>query len=274
MGHIEKGFDRLRIRRNTVKHIRAVLAAMSIIASAPVATMADEVRTERVQFAKGTTGTEIKGAITGYDSMHYIVGAGAGQTMRVNLTSKNTSTYFNIFAPGKVPGSDEAFYIGDTGGNNFEGALPASGDYLIQVYLYRNAARRNEKAQFELDIAIDGKGATSTKASDQLPAGDALVAGTDFNATGEIPCARNAGQSMSSCKFGVKREGNGNGSVTVFWPDSGSRVIFFESGKPTFYNESEADGGAKMSVGQPGDLFTVTIGDQRFEIPDVVINGG
>lgn len=108
----------------------------------------------------------------------------------------------------------------------------------------------------------------------EAPSADAKVPGTDFNATGQIPCARYAGQPMGSCKFGVKREGNGNGSITVFWPDSGNRVIFFAKNAPSSYDESQADGGAKMKTTKSSDLFTVTIGTQRFEIPEVVMAGG
>ena len=80
---------------------------------------------------------------------------------------------------------------------------------------------------------------------------DAVVAGTNFNATGQIPCARSAGQPMSQCRFGVtRRDGRGNGWIKVFWPDGGSRVIFFEDGTPTYFDKAEADGNAKMSVGE------------------------
>jgi hypothetical protein len=79
---------------------------------------------------------------------------------------------------------------------------------------------------------------------------------------------------MTQGKFGVIRKGNGNGSITVFWPDGGNRVIFFDDGTPSYYDQSQADGGAKMRVGKSSDLHTAKIGDQRFEIPDAVITGG
>ena len=248
--------------------IVAVFVSMSLLVSAPLA-VADDVKSEHVQFAHGKTGATISGAIKGYATMHYFVGATAGQTMTVNLQSKSTSTYFNIFAPGKIPGQDEAMFIGDTGGSSFVGVLPATGDYVIQVYLYRNAARRNESASFKLGIEIKAAGS-----SEGANAGDAKVAGTDFNATGNIPCGRAVGQPMASCKFGVVREGDGRGSVTVFWPDGGYRVIYFEAGTPAHYDESDADAGAKMTVDRNADLFIVQLGGQRFEIPDAVISGG
>jgi hypothetical protein len=78
---------------------------------------------------------------------------------------------------------------------------------------------------------------------------------------------------MSSCAFGVVREGGGNGYVQISWPEGGSRVVFFKDGRPSGYDESEADAGAKFSVKQDADLFIIAIGSQRFEIPDVVISG-
>ena len=95
-----------------------------------------------------------------------------------------------------------------------------------------------------------------------------------FNATGKIPCARYAGQPMNQCRFGVVRNGRGNGVVTVFWPDGSNRVIFFENGAPASFDQWEADGDVRMTVGRNVDLFIVTIGAQRFEIPEAVINGG
>ena len=78
---------------------------------------------------------------------------------------------------------------------------------------------------------------------------------------------------MTQCRFGVKRESNGNGSITVFWPDGGNRVIFFEAATPAYYDQSQADGGARMTVSKQDDLFTVRIGTQRFEFPEIVISG-
>ncbi|MEZ5900138.1 MAG: hypothetical protein R3D51_11680 [Hyphomicrobiaceae bacterium] len=39
-------------------------------------------------------------------------------------------------------------------------------------------------------------------------------------------------------------------------------------------DESQADGGAKMKTEKNSDLFTVTIGSERFEIPEAVMAGG
>jgi hypothetical protein len=103
---------------------------------------------------------------------------------------------------------------------------------------------------------------------------DATVAGTAFNATGNIPCARRSGQPMGSCRFGVVREGNGNGTVTVFWPDGGSRLVIFQGGTPVASDVAQSEGDKPMKVERESDLIMLRIGPERFEIPQAVISGG
>ena len=229
------------------------------------AASAQETRTARVTFARGASSTSIHDRIKGDQTVNYELGAGAGQTMVVSLASANTAAYFNVYEPGKVPGRDEAMFISASSGNRFEGPLPTAGTYTIQVYLYRSAARRGEVAKYTLDVAISGGAAAQPAAS----GGDAKVAGTDFHATGEIPCATSASQPMHSCRFGVVRQGNGNATVTVFLPGGGERSIRFTGGKAT-----SSDGAGAVTTKKAGDLNKISIGSgERFEIPDVVIVG-
>ena len=106
----------------------------------------------------------------------------------------------------------------------------------------------------------------------QLPG--AAAPGANFSATGSLNCARLSGQPMRSCRFGVVRRGGGDADVTVFWPDGGNRVIFFKNGRPQAYDQSQADGNARMTWTRAGDLTLVTIGSQRFEIIDAIVFGG
>jgi hypothetical protein len=117
------------------------------------------------------------------------------------------------------------------------------------------------------------------------PSADALVEGTGFHATGNIPCSMGGdrpgampkrlleAEPAGSCLFGVTRQGDGNGMVTVTKPDGRRRVIFFEKGKAIGYGVSEADPG-KFSASREGDTTIVRIGTERYEIPDAVILGG
>ncbi|MGP1358794.1 hypothetical protein [Roseicyclus sp.] len=103
---------------------------------------------------------------------------------------------------------------------------------------------------------------------------DALVPGTEFNATTMMECTRDRDAPTQTCEAGVVREGEGNGYIQVFWPDGGSRVIFYQNNRPHHYDQSEADGGAEMTVAQDGDMFTVFVGEARFVFPLAVMTGG
>ncbi|MBK1619574.1 hypothetical protein CKO42_14225 [Lamprobacter modestohalophilus] len=114
--------------------------------------LADDIRTERVQFHKGASSATVEGQIKGRESVDYLLGAREGQSMNVSMATDNRSSYFNIIAPGKA---NEAIFVGSIAGNQFEGTLPASGDYKIRVYLMRNAARRDETAKYRLEMIIN-----------------------------------------------------------------------------------------------------------------------
>ena len=148
----------------------ALLAAMTIHASA-------EDRTVDVRFPPGATGTTISDAVVGRDAILFEVGAEAGQVMEVELASSNTATYFNVYAPGRGPG-DEALAAGELTVpiNDWSGALPASGDYTIAVFLYRSAARRGERSDFTLDISVRGETGRRVEAD----FADGLAGGPDF----------------------------------------------------------------------------------------------
>ena len=338
----------------------AAAFAVALVFAGGMAT-AQDTQTVQVRFPPGSTGTTIQDSIAGRESISYTVGAQAGQQMDVRLTSANTSIYFNIYGPGSGPG-DAALAAGEMLPeiNDYSGVLPASGTYTIDVFLYRNAARRGDAADFALDISIsalenaaapvegdyaDGleggpdflrvetsggvlnlrtspsatapvvtavpsgtdlqnlgcrmnegrrwcnvatldspnqgwaagdflvEGASAPPAPETAST-DALVPGTDYNATGTVSCTRDMSAPMQDCAFGVTRDAPGTGMITISWPDGGNRVIGYENNRPSWYDESQSDGGAEMQVEQDGDMYTVTIGRQRFELFEAIMTGG
>ena len=129
------------------------------------------------------------------------------------------------------------------------------------------------------DFLVEGSGeGVATQLPDMVPVPeggtDAMVPGTSYNATGMVECVRDADAPVQSCAFGVVRQGNGSGSVTIDWPEGGSRTIFFEGGTAMSYDQSQADQGQKMTVTRDGDNSIIFIGQERFVIPDAVILGG
>jgi hypothetical protein len=223
----------------------------------------EDIQTQRVQFEPGASSATIEGSIKGYETIDYILNAKEGQYMNVSMATKNGANYFNILEPGET---EVAIFVGSSSGNQFEGVTKKSGDYKIRVYLMRSAARRNEVANYRLEIIV-------TNPENKNENEDALVPGTNYHATGEIPCYMGGGQPKSSCPFGVTREGNGSGMVTITKPDGSKRTIFFENGKATGYDQSQADKG-KFSSKKEGGLYIINIGDEGYEIPESVIFGG
>ena len=223
--------------------------------------------TERVQFPEGKSSAVVEGSITGYKIKDYVLKARKGQYMNVSMATDNGANYFNILAPGE---SDEAMFNGSGSQNLYEGILPKTGDYKVRVYLMRSAARRGEAAKYRLEMII-------TEASDEMslttPSGDGLVEGTNYHATGKIPCAMNISQPKGSCSFGVTRKGNGSGTVTVAKPDGRIREILFERGTATGYDMNQTDP-AEFNARREADMTIIRIGEELYEIPDAVIFGG
>jgi len=126
----------------------SLIVALGALALTQPALAQDHTRTERVQFARGTSAATLHGNVHGYDSVDYVIGARRGQTLSVRMQTSNASAYFNVLPPG---GGDAAL---DGAANvvDWRGALPANGDYVVRVYLMRNAARRAEHANSPLPV--------------------------------------------------------------------------------------------------------------------------
>jgi len=249
-----------------------LLVACVLAVAGPAALAADGIVSKPIQFAKGATSATVKGSLKGGTTVDYKLRAKAGQTMSVVLKTSNGSNYFNVLPPGS---NDVAIFVGSTEGNEWKGALPADGEYTIRVYLMRNAARRNETANYTLTVGITGA-APSTNAAAPAKAPDSVErAGQGkFNATGNVPCAQARGQPMGSCPFGVAREGQGTATVVVTHPDGRKRFLFFQKGTATGADLSQADGNMAFHVRKVADLFQIEAGNERYEIPEAVIFGG
>ena len=101
-----------------------------------------------IHFAPGSTKATESGSVHGYDNVTYTVAAQAGEQFKISLKTKNTSNYFNVTAPGK----DEALFVGSVSGNQATFTAEQAGDYVVNVYLMRNAARRGATAKYTLSI--------------------------------------------------------------------------------------------------------------------------
>lgn len=159
------------------------LAIAAAVAGAAVA--ADAVRREPIRFDEGATEAVVEGALAGTDSVEYQVAASAGQVMKVGLAADNPSAYFNVYRPDEVPGQSTALHIGPRDGNAWSATLRKSGDYTVQVFLVRAAARRAETASYTLTVSVTGAAAGAAVAPEAVPMpaedfADGLAGGPDF----------------------------------------------------------------------------------------------
>jgi hypothetical protein len=110
--------------------------------------------------------------------------------------------------------------------------------------------------------------------------GDALVPGTGYHATTDIPCSTDGSEPKArNCPAGVKRnwEGDDKHLVEVTKPDGRKRAIFFRGTTPYGADSSQADGSAAydFKVERRGDETTLILfGPERFVVPDMLITGG
>ena len=136
-----------------MKHVVAVLAlACLLIGLAMSASGADQVTTVPVHFDRGASSANLKGHFSGYDSVQYTLQAQPGQTMTVKLNGSSHAN-FNVFKPGDEPGEALALGTGSVG-QDWSGKLPTAGEYIVQVYQMRASARRGEKVDFGISLAV------------------------------------------------------------------------------------------------------------------------
>ncbi|MGH9906476.1 MAG: hypothetical protein ACRD8U_12950 [Pyrinomonadaceae bacterium] len=102
-------------------------------------------KTKRVRFARGRTTAILKGAVVRGTQDRYLLGARAGQTMIVHITSREKNAVFTILDPQAtaLPGTEEGVDAAD-----WSGELPHSGDYSIWV----SPTRGN--ATYTLEVTI------------------------------------------------------------------------------------------------------------------------
>lgn len=108
--------------------------------------------------------------------------------------------------------------------------------------------------------------------------GDALVPGTEYNATTLMDCGFAGAEPTQSCEAGVIRNWGDDGTtlVEVQKPDGFKRAIFVKGLEPYGADSAEADGSAgwDFETTRDGDQVTVKYGPETYVIVDALIEGG
>lgn len=130
------------------------------------------------------------------------------------------------------------------------------------------APAATEEAPAERAAAVPGDGDSQ---------GDAMVAGTNYNATAQIACAGYKGAAAGMCDAGVIRNGADGATVEVTLADGTKRAIFFNpDGSFLSFSTAEADGTAAMAISseKKGDVTIAKLGTETYEIPEAFVLGG
>lgn len=134
------------MNKSTVKRCAGIvmlLTSMVFLATITV-TFADGMR-KRIKFPRGSTSTVINNAVLRADIDQYLLGARAGQRMKVEISSLEGNAAFQIQRPnnkGTVPGA-----TWDDDATQWNGELPDNGDYVIEVAPTRGNATYRLKVE-------------------------------------------------------------------------------------------------------------------------------
>jgi hypothetical protein len=124
--------------------ILVTLTLTALVMSFAIATSADGI-TKRIKFAKGKHSATVSNSVIRGEEDTYILGAGAGQTMSVKITSLEDNAVFQIENP-------TGEYMENAGEGDdamkWTGTLPDKGDYKIIV----GGTRGN--ATYKLTVSI------------------------------------------------------------------------------------------------------------------------
>ncbi len=111
------------------------------------------------------------------------------------------------------------------------------------------------------------------------PSEDALVSGTEYNATTMLDCGFDGNSPTQSCEAGVRRNWSdrpGEHLVEVTKPDGRTRAIFFRGTEPYGADSAEADGSAgwDFETTRDGDRVTISYGPETYVVVDALLTGG
>jgi hypothetical protein len=89
--------------------------------------------TERVAFARGSTGAELTGSLLPQDSRRYLLGAKDGQNLYVRVAANGPNMTYVIYNPDGSVLLDEV-----SAAQEYRGQLWQSGDHIVEVYNLSN----------------------------------------------------------------------------------------------------------------------------------------
>lgn len=173
---------------------------------------------QAIQFAPGATEAEAQGQLQSNGIAGYTLAAQMGQTMQLTLSSNSASARIAVLSPGGVPIPPQR---GNPEGTYWQGVLPATGTYTLQVL----AGNATPIANYGLNVTIPVR---ITFAPGAI---SAQVQGTTSNNRVVTYLLKaSAGQTMN---LNLTAPPNSAG-ITIYGLDDGQPLIRSQSGATSF----------------------------------------
>ncbi len=109
--------------------------------------------TQRIRFAAGATSAQVSGQTNGTSIDTYLLEARAGQQMRALVSSPYSNVYLTVVSPGGSP-----LARAQAGAQNFNGNLPETGDYTLQI----SAPVGTATTTYILNVSVTGGAVPTT----------------------------------------------------------------------------------------------------------------
>ena len=140
------------------------------------------------------------------------------------------------------------------------------------VFVRKYVAKIGGRVVDEIDgvtlISISNSQREATVAAQDAAA---AAAAAQFQPKGRLRCGVSVAKPMTQCDFGIMRKG-ALVVVKVSLPDGGSRQIYFANGKVAGTDISKADASKRRLVTtREVDTFMISLGNERYEIPDIAV---
>ncbi|MCC7433535.1 MAG: hypothetical protein IT363_02545 [Methanoregulaceae archaeon] len=208
----------------------------------------------------GTGSKTLKGTIKGRDYIDYRVNVGAGQTLAVSMTTRSTAAYFNI----TPPGTEWAMFNGSIEGNSASRRIPAGGRYTVRVYQMASAGRRGDNANFTLKLSVTGKSLSPIPGAQ-----DAVIPGTKFHASTEMPVKVEGSSNPQNCKAFVTRYRGGSATLEVHLPQERKLRLLFVGNSVVGWSSTD-----KPKASRKGEETSITVDGFSFTVVDALLYGG
>lgn len=95
-----------------------------------------------------------------------------------------------------------------------------------------------------------------------------------YDQIGRLSCTQVAGEPVSDCEFGLARDNDGTIVLAVFGEGGFKRYLTFQNGVFAFADVSQAGGAFDAVAEVDSDVHFVSVGVERYEVPDGVVSGG